>query len=112
MTDEYLTAEVAAEAGTLTETIEVPTEDGPAERKIDVKEASVAELAELEDLEDEATGPEVMQRVFDSYLIKPSGLDAESLPSQTQDAIFRGILQAWGASPGAIEDAIDDLQGN
>jgi enoyl-CoA hydratase/carnithine racemase len=113
MTGDYLTAEIAEEAGVITETIEVPTGDGPAEKQIDVYEASVEELAELEEREQEGVeNTDLIQEVFDEYLAQPSGLDAESVPSQTQDAIFRGILRAWGASDDAIEAALDELQGN
>jgi len=113
MSGDYLTAEIAEEAGVITETIEVPTGEGPAEKQIDVYEASVEELAELEDIEDEVEDDdELLQRVFDDYLAKPSDLSAEDIHARTQDAIFRGILRAWGASDDAIEQALDELQGN
>lgn len=113
MTDEFLTEEIASEHATVVETVELPRGDETEEYKIEVKEAGVEEIARFEEREQSgADETELVQELFDEYLVTPENLDAGALGNRTLQAILRGIFRAWGASESDIDEALEERAGN
>lgn len=113
MTNEFLTEEIASESATVVETVELPRGEETEAYKIEVKEADVEEVSNFEEREAEGEDQtELVQDVFDDYVVKPEGLDATSLGTQTMQAILTAVFRAWGASESDIDRALEDRAGN
>lgn len=107
---EYLDTETAYQKETTVEEIEV----GDKTAKIEVAEATLDEIEGFE--EKEANGDlsesELVQEIFDEYLVKPDGLNAKKMPPGKMDSVMAGVLKAWGVEEADLDEFIEDRQGN
>jgi len=112
MTGDYLTAEIAEQKRTITETVTVETGDGTEEYKVDYYEATLEEAAELEAREQSGEDEQsLMQEAINEYVAKPD-LEAGNLPMSRLQAIMRGMYRAWGIAEDDIDEMLDDRSGN
>lgn len=111
---DYLSVDEAYERDTTDSEITLP--DGRTS-KIKVKDATLAEIEAFEDREDEdededADNIELVQEVFDEYVVEPSGLDASQIPMPKVESIMAGVFKAWGVDESDLDDFIENRQGN
>jgi len=107
---QYLTAEIAEERATITETVELPSGN---EYLVDVKEATLDEITEFEQREQAGEDElELMREAVEEYIVKPSGLNAGAMGRRKLEPIMEALFRAWGASEGDIDEALADRSGN
>lgn len=107
---DYLSTEQAYSDETSTEEIELP---GGESAKIEVRAATLDEIEEFEERQDgDELGVEVIQEIFDDYIVRPDGLDASKIPMTRINSIMSGVLKAWGIEEDELDEFIEDRQGN
>jgi len=106
---EYLTSEIAEEKQTIAETVEINGD----EYRVDYKEATLDEAAELEQREEAGEDErELFEDAIGDYVAKPATLDVGNLPMSTLQALMRGMYRAWGIADDDIDEMLEDRSGN
>jgi len=106
---EYLSTDKAYEKDSTDAEITLP--DGPT-ATINVKDATLEEIESFEEREEGENDLDLIQDVFDNYLVEPEGLNARKMPMPKVEAIMTGVFKAWGVSEDDLDDLISDRQGN
>lgn len=107
---EFLDTDTAYSTATTVQEIELNGEAA----KIEVADATIEQIEELEEKEanGDLTEDELIQQVFDEYLVRPEGLNAKKMPTSKMQAVMKGILKAWGVAEGDLDEFIGERQGN
>jgi hypothetical protein len=79
---------------------------------IKVKEATLEEIEAFEEREQEEAETELVQSVFDEYIVEPEGLNAKKIPTGKLEAIMAGVFKAWGIDESDLDEFIEERQGN
>lgn len=110
MTDDYLSSDDIHGRDTVTETVELP--DGTSGR-IEVEEATLGEMEQFESAEANGEAEsDLVQQVFDDFVVRPGDLDAAEMSAPRVEAIMRAVYRAWGAAEGEIDELLADREGN